>query len=1046
MARQKQFRAITAYDRPNVAFANLLDLDPEAAAFALLAPDRLTPAERDPLADRVMKDPEKHPFLRTLMNITTNPIFLLGLLAAVKFPPIRASELLKIAPKFTAMGNALPRPIRFISSTWRTFAGTQVPQAINNIFVATDDFLKKYLFKLGDAFSDYRQTAGKAMDIDKAVRVAAYSERLDQTSDWLTNFWKVKKPILKRVGGMTPEMRKLGDSVRTGVSDDIFAAFTKDPKVRARIAAEAEKLGLEGFAFRKNYFPHMVAATPEEFARIAHAAAKVTDPRQQQMMNGILTNLEGILASNIRPRPGRLIPDLAALERVFGPTGELNRDVIDLLRRKMGALADYGRFELSDALTLAGKDALKGRKKIIRILVGQKGAGEISKGIPLLEGMARRPGFGYTMEDAKRFAANATTLLKGKGYKAAEIGLHGLISDTANALPYSLNYPVVMKNYVNRMAKMWAFSGTGFGAQLEAEQTALALAAGKGSRGAGQRVGMLNEYIRMLKGIPPTERQIDRLWWHDFSLRAYNYLDAAESKKWIPEPMRQWMVTKLEDAFAGGPGIGRTITGHLYLSTLGINLSPALKNTLQNVLTTQGLFGPEAYLRAHRRTVPKLVRYLGSRVDGLDDVAAMKKSFPQYMASGVHLDPIQEEYLGEIMGRKGWATKAKHYLMTAFTASERYNRVLAFDMAKIAADDAGMALAEGNALAAQIVHMTQFPAGPADMIYGLRNLPSWARMFMHFPLRFVEFLRMSTIMGSGSPLSPRPGARQWGTVGRVAMASTAIYESVKEIAGIDLSQGLLFGALPLPQFEGSPFYPFPFVPPAIGIMGAAAQSLLTGEMRPVERVAPLMLPGGIGLARAYRTFSPKHADYQNRRPDGTIPVMDHRGLTISFRTPRQLMLRGLGFTPSSVAEEAQVVKYLSKQREQITDYRRRYMQALLVGDVDEASRLNQEYEQRYPNMGGIQVRKSDIAELQERKMLTRAERVLRQLPKHMQPMFTQIAGAAFAPSLGQALEGPVGSRLRPPAVAPQWGALPAPFSTSFRMTESPTFEATRASP
>jgi len=61
-----------------------------------------------------------------------------------------------------------------------------------------------------------------------------------------------------------------------------------------------------------------------------------------------------------------------------------------------------------------------------------------------------------------------------------------------------------------------------------------------------------------------------------------------------------------------------------------------------------------------------------------------------------------------------------------------------------------------------------------------------------------------------------------------------VYEFGEKYDGVDLSSGLATGALPLPQMEGSPFYPFPIVPPAVSVLGSAVMSIDQGAQSAEE--------------------------------------------------------------------------------------------------------------------------------------------------------------------------------------------------------------------
>jgi hypothetical protein len=208
----------------------------------------------------------------------------------------------------------------------------------------------------------------------------------------------------------------------------------------------------------------------------------------------------------------------------------------------------------------------------------------------------------------------------------------------------------------------------------------------------------------------------------------------------------------------------------------------------------------------------------------------------------------------------------------------------------------------------------------------------------------------------------------------------------------------MVGALPLPSFEKAPFYPFPFVSPAAGVIGGVGKALLTGDASQLGSTAAMLVPGGIPLRRAYRNLSPRFADYENKTPDGRIPLYNDEGALLESVTPMQLTLRSLGIQSSDVAAEQGAAKWLLSQRDRIREYRRNYLQALMENDARKADSVNAEFQKVYPELGPIQVKKTDIKAMENRREISRLHRVARGIPTAYRPIFENIIGEA---SLGQ---------------------------------------------
>ncbi|MHC4867825.1 MAG: hypothetical protein ACYTEX_27455, partial [Planctomycetota bacterium] len=265
--------------------------------------------------------------------------------------------------------------------------------------------------------------------------------------------------------------------------------------------------------------------------------------------------------------------------------------------------------------------------------------------------------------------------------------------------------------------------------------------------------------------------------------------------------------------------------------------------------------------------------------------------------------------------------------------------------------------------------------------------PLW-RQYMHFPMRFMAYLHGSLRMGAD------PSKLDWGTIGRVLSGSTAAYIAARNLAGLDLSRGLMVGALPVPGYEKSAFYPFPFIPPAVGIIGETAKAALTGEPRQLRNVAAMLVPGGVALRRAHRGLSPRFADYKNPTQDGRVPLYNEDKSLIGTLSPMELTLRALGLRPTSVSAEVGAAQWLLSQRDRVRQYRRDYTQALFENDPRKADAVNQEFQKAYPELGPIQLKKSDLRALENRRELSRLHRISKGVSRGYRPLFEHIMGEA----------------------------------------------------
>jgi len=212
----------------------------------------------------------------------------------------------------------------------------------------------------------------------------------------------------------------------------------------------------------------------------------------------------------------------------------------------------------------------------------------------------------------------------------------------------------------------------------------------------------------------------------------------------------------------------------------------------------------------------------------------------------------------------------------------------------------------------------------------------------------------------------------------------------------------MVGAMPVPGYEKSPFYPLPLVPPAVSVIGEAGKALLTGETKQLGGVAAMLAPGGIALRRAYRSLSPRYADYENPTPDARIPLYNDDKALVGTLSPMELTLRALGLRPMGVAAEQGAAKWMLSQRDRVRRYRREYVHALFENDTRKAEQINEDFQKAYPEFGPLQIKKSDITALENRREISRLHRIERGMPKAYRPIFSQIIGEA---SLARMTEG-----------------------------------------
>jgi len=636
-----------------------------------------------------------------------------------------------------------------------------------------------------------------------------------------------------------------------------------------------------------------------------------------------------------------------------------------------------------------------------------------------------------------------------------------VLQGTAQISKYSLNPLAAWTAYTFNIARPYAWTIKDVGRKLHGAASALPTTARS----------IFNDYVPVLQGRTNYKQTMSLMKWNGTRL----WLSEKLQEPWagqVPGKWRNYLSKKLSE-HKGPFSYMNAMSGSaswFYFSTLGGNTSSAFQNLLQTFITTVPLIGTQATSQGVSRVTKQLMGpkgYFTLRAGSkgtppLSDLEAMKVAFPRFSATPLAEQSLAEnvirgtleqawtagsaslsamESLGRLkVGTTKWShavDKAKRVAMSMFTGTERFNRLAAFEGAWWKGVNENSALkAAGKAVMTEqqlseasqaVVRMTQFAAGPGQMPQGLMNIPAPFRQFLYFPMRFFGFLWEST----RSPWGAGPGAaalgqgmqqgRNWGTIGRTLAASSAVYHGAKEALGVDLSGGLMFGALPLPQIPESPFFPFPIVPPIFTVPGLAVKAAFTEDMAPLERAAALMVPGGIAAQRLLKTYHPKYAKYDQRTPDGKIPVHNRAGGLVAAYTPMQLHMRALGLRPNDMEKERELTGYLLKHRDQIRDARRQYVDAVLDNDPSKAQEIQEGFTKMYPSLGALQVKPTDLEAARKRRELTRLQRILMTLPAAYRPYFQQMIAGSMGMDMAELL-GRGGAEPGTPQMSDVYGA------------------------
>jgi len=953
---------VTFYDRPQLMFGNLLRGDVDGMTRAMLSPNTLSPSQMKTVRDVLTKGKKVNPILRTIMDVATNPLVIIGLAVGLwKFPLGTTKSLLNLRkgllPKSAAMG-ALSSNLHDAMMNLRHIPG--LFENVLGVTKATTDFSAKHWSKVDDIFT-------KAGPLSKAegLMVSARLDGLHKANHYMVKALRNEPEFIAFMGGkdvpiasgiqakMSPKLIGLSDKLR-GWYNEVRGELMHNPDVKKRIKSAVEKKGLKFGEDVVDYFPHqgdfnryhqeaLRGTTGIKYRRWLHKETAEKIGREEvQRMGGMFANLDEI----------RLLEDSGVVKKGFT---DMTQGI--LTRRSTEASAVVSK--IWDDIGRMGLDDAHQRFEFVRQMQEYytKGAG---KGLDFV----RRLGNPRTARDTlDAMAGNLQNAkFKGVGAVASEFGEIGKV--LANPASYSLNPWDATGRYINSVSSAYAWHGTGLGKKIMGTISKPGI-----FREAPHLESYLNDdilpHIQGLKSFPQMTRSLN------YSVKRekiFNWLSnhpmidqvvGTDRKKWLIDYFKQ------SKSLSSSEAIGASISHHFYLTALGANLSSSSKNMLQSFVTTinapgigvKGIWHGLKGFGGEEGLLIKMQRYLSSMAKGIKHTDAFNSAFPEFVKDAGDASKIVDAMMAGDVAREGYARiiqkgtveKIKKALMLPFASSEAGNRLLAYysgrnshlfhNATKLvgASPEARKALlAEAGQVGQTLNMFANFTGGPLGLPKAIVNMaPQW-RQFMHFPIRMMGMLHGSLRMGVN------PNKLDWGTMGRALAGSTTAYITARNILKTDISGGLLTGALPLPQYEKAPFYPWPFVPPVAQIAGTGIKALMEGSTRGLGDTAALLVPGGIAARRAYKSLAPRYADYQNPTAEGRIPLYNNDKSLMGTLSPMELTLRAIGLRPQSVSAEQGAAKWILSQRDRIRKFRRDYTQALFENDSARADKVNKE--------------------------------------------------------------------------------------------------------
>jgi hypothetical protein len=110
----------------------------------------------------------------------------------------------------------------------------------------------------------------------------------------------------------------------------------------------------------------------------------------------------------------------------------------------------------------------------------------------------------------------------------------------------------------------------------------------------------------------------------------------------------------------------------------------------------------------------------------------------------------------------------------------------------------------------------------------------------------------------------------------------------------------------------------------------------------------------------------------------------------------QLYMRAIGLHPDDIQKERELTSYLLKQRDEIRNIRRAYVSALADNDPEQAQSVQEQFQRAYPELGPLQIKSSDLKAEDNRRNLTRIQRLMKTMPADYREYFGQVVAAALA--------------------------------------------------
>lgn len=964
-------------ERPALALANALQGDPEAALNSLISPDKLSPSQHRDLVERWFGPGESA--AKSIARFFTNPLTIGALALVVKWPAPTMAAIRPVVGMLKDFDRHTPGWMAKLLGELENFAGTGVDDALMWSTRQRAAQSYKYVKPHGDALAKFSQAVQQEMpttsqqlamgyvaDMEQAGALENTAKRINEALEHLGVSRRIKPEQLMPKQPLPSAARELIDTTREQTLvplQDLHreldeAGLTKemqrdmvsqsvalrqkvslaDPKLRGKLRKAALARGATGAPteYDNLYFPHVVIRTPLE---------------QQQAYNSMMIEL-GEGTQSARAKAAQTV---AGAGHVTSP---------HLIKRHWEALPDPEQMK--------------------RLAEGGYVDKDVADAISLIYDRSREFGVG---ELPGRYDLRYTNAVQ--HYADSMIRAHTWRMPNLPESPYAAGFGKFMQDRAIQLTNSPNFTDQRLG-QMLADTTMPAL------------LGRSNvqQYMRNLTA-------------NGFKKWTANFLERPAVKQIIGEDAHKWLM----DTLHYGTGTvswhhaGGKLASWFYLSTLGFNPATAAQNLMQTAITTGAMVKPGFLVDSLQKVAKGYPELLALQRQGLDEHEALLKVFPEFGRQFLEVEPRHVDMIrnaaqagadilpvGGAQGFKGLGRKFTDAGLSMFSLTERFNHLVAFYAGHGQAVAEGLSGKEAGAIGAKLTKLAQAWSGPHSIPTGIQTWSPVMRQFLTFPLKTAGFLAASA--GGGVGLGPG-GMFNPGTLGRAIVGSMAAYEGAKGLFDIDLQNSLLFGAVAQPRERG-PLAPLPVVPPAVAVGAAAVYDLAKGTTEETQKVLPLLVPGGVEASRLLpmvgdqissglgqgvaRAVGRPYANYETPDANGKVPVYSADGNYVGHFSPLELFRRGMGLGSDVAQNEAELSKYLARQRDEIRNYRRQYIVAKAGHDEDEAHRIDLEFQQKF-QIGPMTIRAQDQKAYETRQQTARIQRQFKSIPAQARPLY-----------------------------------------------------------